>query len=134
MASPLKDTIFQLEDQTWRALQRHGSKLLPFLSHDCVMQFPMGLKVSANSDPSLEDIILSEAFIPWLEYSLKDVEVTELGREAALVTYRAEALRPPLEGDKNIEFNALCASVWRLDARTQEWRLCLHQQTPFELE
>lgn len=108
--------------------------LLPFLSHDCVMQFPMGLKVSTTSDPSLDDIMLSDAFIPWLKYTLSDVEVMELGREAALITYRAEAVRPPLEGDGIVEFNARCASVWRLDAEAGKWLLCFHQQTPFEVD
>ena len=130
----LRDTVYHLEDQTWRALQQQGSMLLPFLSRDCVMQFPMGLKVSTTSDPSLEDIMLSDAFIPWLKYTLKDVEVMELGREAALITYMAEALRPPLEGDKNVEFNARCASAWRFDAEAEKWLMCFHQQTPFEME
>jgi hypothetical protein len=128
----LHEVVYHLEDQTWRALSQSGSMLLPFLSLDCVMQFPMGLKVSATTDPSLKDIMLSDAFIPWLRYKLKDVVVTELGREAALITYHAEALRPPLEGDKNVEFNALCASVWKLDAEAEKWLLCFHQQTAFE--
>lgn len=97
------------------------------------MQFPLGLKVSATSDPSLKDIMLSDAFIPWIRYSLKDVVVMELGREAALITYEAEALRPPLEGDENVEFNARCASIWRFDFENQKWFMCFHQQTPFEV-
>jgi hypothetical protein len=133
MTASLKETILNLEDQTWRALQQDGSKLLPFLSRDCVMQFPMGLRVTTTSDPSLKDIMLSDAFIPWLRYQLKDVVVLELGREAAVITYTAEALRPPLEGDKNVEFNALCASVWRLDAEAETWLMCFHQQTAFDV-
>ena len=108
--STLEGTIYHLEDQTWQALQQDGSKLLPFLFRDCVMQFPMGIKVSNNSDPSLKDIMLSDAFIPWLKYSLTDVIVTELGREAALITYMAEAVRPPLEGDQNVQCT-LCKRV-----------------------
>ncbi len=133
MSATLTETIYHLENQTWRALQQNGSMLLPYLSRDCVMQFPMGLRVSATSDPSLKDIMLSDAFIPWLKYSLKDVQVTDLGREAALITYTAEALRPPLEGDKNVRFNALCASVWKLDAEAERWLLCFHQQTSFDV-
>jgi hypothetical protein len=129
----LHEIVYGLEDQTWRALQQDGSKLLPFLSRDCIMQFPMGLKVSASSDPSLKDVMLSDAFIPWLKYSLTGVMVTELGREAALITYMAGAVRPPLEGDTNVEFNARCASVWRLDAEAERWLMCFHQQTPFEV-
>ncbi|ERF69791.1 hypothetical protein EPUS_07047 [Endocarpon pusillum Z07020] len=134
MAAMLAEKISDLEHQTWRALQRNGSALLPFLSRDCVMQFPVGLKVSATSDPSLKDIMLSDAFIPWIGYALEDVAVTELGREAALITYRAVALRPPLEGEGNVEFHALCASVWRLDAEAETWLMCFHQQTAFEVE
>lgn len=134
MAAMLAEKISDLEHRTWRALQQNGSALLPFLSRDCVMQFPVGLKVSATSNPSLKDIMLSDAFIPWLEYTLEDVAVTELGRDAALITYRAEALRPSLEGRGNVEFNALCASVWRLDAEAETWLMCFHQQTAFEVE
>lgn len=133
MSTTLTETIYNLEDQTWRALQQDGSMLLPFLSHDCIMQFPMGLKITATSDPSLKDIMLSNAFIPWLKYRLKHVVVMELGRDAALITYSAKALIPPLEGDENVEFHALCSSVWRLDAEAEEWLLCFHQQTPFEV-
>ncbi len=93
----------------------------------------MGLKVSETSDPSLTDIMLSDAFIPWLRYDLTDVVVTALGREAALITYMAQALRPALEGDGEVEFNARCASVWRLDAEAEKWLMCFHQQTPFEV-
>lgn len=134
MSDTLTETIYQLENQTWRALQQNGSMLLPFLSRDCIMQFPMGLKVSATSDPSLKDIMLSDAFIPWLKYSLREVAVTDLGREAALITYKAKALRPPLEGSQNVEFHALCASVWKLDAEAEKWLMCFHQQTSFEVE
>lgn len=133
MAANLPRTIHHLEDQTWRALKHEGSKLLRFLSPDCIMQFPMGLKVSNTTDPSLEDVMLSDAFIPWLEYRLEDVVVTELGRDAALITYLAEALRPPLEGSENVEFKARCASVWKFDEEVERWYLCFHQQTPFEL-
>jgi hypothetical protein len=132
-AARLTETVYQLEDQTWRALQQNGSMLLPFLSVDCVMQFPMGLRVSVVTDPSIKDIMLSSAFIPWLKYILTDVKVTDLGREAALITYTADALRPPLEGTKNVEFHALCSSIWKLDAEAERWLLCFHQQTPFEL-
>ena len=134
MSSPsLEEVVTGLEEQTWKALSEEGSKLLPFLSDDCIMLFPLGLKVSNTSKPSLEDILLSESFVPWLRYEMRDVEVSELGRDGALITYAVTAFRPPLEGDDEVEFRALCATAWKLDEDKQRLVLCFHQQTPYQL-
>ena len=120
------------EDQTWRAMQRSGADLLPFLSEDCIMQFPLGLKVSRTSEPSLKDIMLSDAFIPWTSYKMKEVTVLPLGSEAALISYQVKAYRPPIEDDvEEVKVEALISSVWRRDAMTGQFLMCFHQQTPF---
>lgn len=37
----LRHHIEDLEDATWQALQKSGSALVPFLTEDCIMQFPL---------------------------------------------------------------------------------------------
>lgn len=112
-------------------MTRTGSELLPFLSEDCIMQFPLGLKVSRKTTPSLNDIMLSEAFIPWKSYKFSDVDVIPLGADAALMSYKVKAYRPPIEADDgDVKFQGLIASVWRRDPASGQWLMCFHQQTP----
>ncbi|KAK4943439.1 hypothetical protein LTR10_016930 [Elasticomyces elasticus] len=135
--SMLADTISALEDQTWRALMDNGRALLPFLSRDCVMLFPLGMKISGRTQPSLEDVMKSEAFVPWKRYRLSDVEVTPLGTEAASITYRVKATRQHITDDddeRSDEFRALVSSVWKKDPEAGKWLMCVHQQTPYEEE
>ena len=96
------------------------------------MLFPMGLKVSTTTNPDLEDVLTSEAFIPWSSYKMHNTEVTLLGDEAAILTYSIEAYRPALDGfgDED-KFTALASSVWKKDNDSGRLLLCFHQQTPF---
>ena len=131
-SSPLHDTILELEDQTWKALQKDGASLIPFLSKDCIMLFPMGMKVTATTDPSLKDVMTSEAFVPWKTYEMSDVEVTSLGEDAAQISYQVEAQRPAIDApDDGTPFRALISSTWRRDPEGAGWLMVLHQQTPF---
>ena len=131
-SSPLHGIILELEDQTWKALQKDGASLIPFLSRDCVMLFPMGMKVTATSDPSLKDVMTSEAFVPWKSYDMSDVDVMPLGGDAAIISYRVKALRPPIDApDDGEPFRALVSSTWRRDSDGAGWLMVLHQQTPF---
>ncbi|KAK6387206.1 uncharacterized protein PV06_07619 [Exophiala oligosperma] len=135
--SMLTEMILDLEDKTWRALMHTGADLLPFLSADCVMLFPMGLKVSSSSEPSLEDVLKSEAFVPWRRYRLSEVEVRPLGTEAAIITYRVKATRQHITHDddeRQDEFRALISSTWQKDPEAGKWVMCVHQQTPYEHE
>ena len=132
MSSVLKDTITNLEHETWRAMQSNGRALLPYLSPNCILLFPMGLKVSARTSPSLDDVLKSDAFVPWLRYNMKDVEVLEVGNQGAIITYEVSAVRPPLgAGGREEEFRALISSTWKLDEEMGKWALLVHQQTPF---
>jgi hypothetical protein len=127
----LHNTILDLEDQTWKALQRNGAALIPFLSKDCQMLFPMGVRVTATSKPDLKEVMTSEAFIPWESYEMTEVNVTELGPESALITYRVKALRPPVGApDDGQPFKALISSIWRRGP-DENWLMVLHQQTAY---
>ena len=124
--------IVNLEDATWRALSTQGTALLPFLSRDCTMLLPLGMKLTHTSTPSLQDVMTSEGYIPWKSYKMSDVKVTPLGHEAAVITYVAEATRPPMEeGDDEMPFKALIGSVWRFEREGSKWLMAFHQQTPF---
>ena len=125
----LHDRILDLEEQTWRALQTDGAALVPFLSKDCIMQFPMGLKVTAKTEPSVSDILHSPAFVPWKSFRLKNVDVTPVGADGAVISYRAIATRASADpkDSRDAEFDALCSSVWRKDGGS--YYMCFHQQT-----
>jgi hypothetical protein len=128
---PVHDIILDLEDQTWKALQREGAALIPFLSKDCQMLFPMGVKVTADSTPNLKEVMTSEAFVPWESYDMDGVRVTSLGPDAALITYRVHAMRPRVGApDDGQPFRALISSVWRRSPGA-DWLMVLHQQTPY---
>lgn len=132
--SMLHDTILALEDSTWKALMHSGADFLPFLSRDCIMLFPLGMKISAKTEPNLEDVMKSDAFVPWKRYKMMDVEVVSLGSEAAQISYRVNATRQHITEDDDTqqdEFKALISSTWRKDPEAGKFLLCLHQQTPY---
>ena len=135
--------LIDLEESTWRALQKSGAAMIPFITKDCIMQFPMGMKLTANSDPSVSDVLHSPAFVPWKSFELLDIDVTPIGpvgeETGGVVSYMVEAVRraedvggegAPGERDKKgkeVEFDALCVSVWRWDG--EKFAMCFHQQT-----
>lgn len=64
---------------------------------------------------------------------MKDVEVVEVGRQGAVITYEVRAVRPPLgDGGREEDFRALISSTWKLDEESGKWTLLVHQQTPFD--
>merc|ERR1711939_1245858 len=91
----LRYTIRDLEEATWRALQKSGKAMIPYITDDCIMQFPMGMKLTADSEPSTTDILYSPAFVPWKSFELSKVDVLPVGREGAVINYLARATRPP---------------------------------------
>jgi hypothetical protein len=128
-SASLFDQILDLEEQTWQALQSDGTALMPFLTKDAIFQFPMGLKVTSRSEPSVQEILHSPAFVPWKTFELSKVDVTFVGPEGAVISYRAVATRASADpkDDGDATFDALCSSVWRLEAG--KWMMCFHQQT-----
>jgi hypothetical protein len=128
----LNETILDLEHQTWRALQKDGASLIPFLSKDCIMMFPMGVRVSATSTPDLKQVLMSEAFVPWQTYEIRDPQIVHLSSDAAAITYSVTAMRPKIHApDDGEPFIALVSTVWRRDHEGAGWLMVLHQQTPY---
>lgn len=132
----LIDIIASLEDQTWKVLSQNGADLLPFLSSDCVMAFPFGMKISAATEPSIKDVMTSEAFLPWKSYALREVVVTPVGSDGAVISYNVKAMRPdPERPNHDAKFRALVSSVWRrTPGEGGGWLMCYHQQTPYDTE
>jgi hypothetical protein len=125
----LRHLIEDLEDETWQALQRSGAEMVPYLTKDCIMQFPLGMKLTRDTVPSVQDILHSPAFVPWKTYRLSKIDVTPVGRDGAVISYLVEATRLAVErGDDDVKFEALCSSVWRMDP-DGVFKMCLHQQT-----
>ena len=93
------DPILALEEPTWRALMHSGADFLPFLSGDCSMLFPLGMKITSKSKPSLKDVMMSDAFVPWRRYKMSEVAVTTRGPEAAQISYRVRATRQHITGE-----------------------------------
>ena len=127
-SSRFRDEIEDLERATWRALQHSGASLVPYLTTDCIMQFPLGMKLTSRTEPSVQDILHSPAFIPWKTYKFSKVDVTSAGPDAAVMSYLVEATRPPAgPEEEDVPFEALCCSVWRVEEG--RWKMCFHQQT-----
>lgn len=132
----LTELIANLEDDTWKVLSREGAALLPFLSSDCIMAFPFGMKISNASTPSIKDVMTSDAFLPWKSYTMSEVVVTPVGSDGAVISYKVKAMRPePDNPDKHAKFRALISTVWRkTPGEGGGWLMCYHQQTPYDHE
>ncbi|RMX87208.1 hypothetical protein D0869_02526 [Hortaea werneckii] len=138
----LRYTIRDLEEATWRALQKSGKAMIPYITDDCIMQFPMGMKLTADSEPSTTDILYSPAFVPWKSFELSKVDVLPVGREGAVINYLARATRPPSgpaqgredEEEEDVEFEALCSSVWRWEGNRTFVRALQTDRMPPKLQ
>lgn len=130
----LTELITDLEDQTWKVLSRNGADFLPFLSSDCIMAFPFGMQISAETVPSIKDVMTSEVFLPWKSYHMSHVSVTPVGADGAVISYKVKASRPELDDpEKEAKFRALISSVWRkTPGEGGGWLMCYHQQTPYD--
>lgn len=125
----LRHLIEDLEDETWQALQRSGADMVPYLTVDCIMMFPLGMKLTRDTTPSVQDILHSPAFVPWKTYRLSKIDVTPIGKDGAVISYLAKATRLAAEpDDDDVKFEALCSSVWRMN-EDGIFKMCLHQQT-----
>lgn len=116
-----------MEGQTWEALKGSSHNLVPFLSPDCVMIFPGATIFDQSSDPSLSDILTRADMKPWIRYEMDNVRVVQLGENAATICYEVEANRE----EENYE--AMISSTWRRESSTDQWKLCVHQQTPINV-
>jgi hypothetical protein len=114
------DALTQLERDAWDALSTEGAAA-PFyermLARDVLMLLP-GFVVDDRAK-----VIESMSGAPWSSHDLQDMRVFRLGTDAAVVAYSGTAVRG------GHEYHALFNSTYvREDG---EWRLALHQQTPF---
>jgi hypothetical protein len=51
----LRYLVEDLEEETWQALKRSGADMVPYLTKDCVMQFPLGMKLTRDTVPSVRN-------------------------------------------------------------------------------
>ena len=116
------EALVELEERGWRALStgQVGARAFysSLLSHDVVMVFPGGLRLSGK-----ENVLASIGAQPWNSYQLTDVQVLSLSKSGALVIYRVTAQR---EGGE--PYGALASSLYV--ERQGRWVLAFHQQTP----
>lgn len=115
------EELLALERQTWSALTSGENAAAYYegvLSDDLVMVLPGMVLERAEA---MESWVRS---VPWRDFEIDDARVMSLGRNAALLTYRATARR----ARDAASYRALCTSVYRLvDGR---WWLAFQQQTP----
>lgn len=115
------DQVMEVERAGWRALSAGGDNAARFyeevLATDAVMLLPGGMVLDDR-----QQIIASMRGLPWDSFELSGERVVPLGRDGAVVAYRASATRG---GQK---YEALISSTYILDG--EHWRLAVHQQTP----
>ena len=128
----LEEMIITLEDATWKVMEDNAADLQRFLTDDCVFLFAAGLKLSKDSEPTLRESLKSEAYVPWSSHKMTDIEITLIGGEGAIISYRVEATRPAIDGSEEEDlFTAWVSSTWRRDEDSGRLLLCHSQQTPF---
>ena len=107
-----------VERDGWQALSGPGGAdfYARVMLDDGLMVFPGMVMSKAEALETMREVA------PWSSFELSDVRVVGSGPDAALVTYRARAVR---EGR---QYEATMSSVYV--RRDGEWRLLLHQQSP----
>lgn len=117
----MSDELLDLEHRGWEALSKSGEAAAAFydevLADEVLMLFPGGMVMDDR-----DEIIASMSGPPWESYEITAEWAIPLGEDAAVVAYRAVAVR---QGD---QYEALFNSTY---VRTGEsWKLAFHQQTP----
>ncbi len=117
----MSEELIELERAGWDALSAGGDAAEAFydevLAPEVLMLLPGGMVLDRR-----EQAIASMGGAPWDGFQLSDERVLRLGRDGAVVAYRASATRT------RQEYEALINSTYVLvEGR---WRLALHQQTP----
>jgi Domain of unknown function (DUF4440) len=116
MPARLEDLLFSLEEKFWtEGPDYFGRNLAPA----AIMVFPepTGVLVKDEIASSLRSAAR------WAEVALEEHRLLELGERAAMVTYKATALRPGAD-----PYVARATSAYVHDGGT--WKLAFHQQTP----
>lgn len=115
------EDLLELERAAWRALTDSGAAATAHydevLAPDVLMLLPGGMVIDDRAQ-----VVASMGGAPWQSHELSDERVVPLGTDAAVVAYRATAVRD------DTPYTALFASTYvRHDG---SWRLAIHQQTP----
>ena len=115
------DDLIDLEHDAWKALSTSGEASAAFyeerLADRPVFLIPGGMVLDDRTA-----IARSMSGTPWERFELADERVIVLADDAAVVTYRASAVR----GDQ--QYTGLFNSTYV--QQDGAWRLALHQQTP----
>jgi Domain of unknown function (DUF4440) len=128
----LEEMIITLEDATWKVMEDNAPDLQRFLTDDCIFLFAGGLKLSQDTEPTLAESLKSEAYVPWSGHKMTDIDITLIGGEGAIISYKVEATRPAIDdSDDEDVFTALVSSTWCRDEDSGRLLLCHSQQTPF---
>jgi Domain of unknown function (DUF4440) len=128
----LEEMIITLEDATWKVMEDNAVDLERFITDDCIFIFAGGLKLSSDSEPTLRESLKSEAYIPWSGHKMSDIEITLIGGEGAIISYKVEATRPAVDDSEEDDvFTALVSSTWRRDEDSGRLLMCHSHQTPF---
>lgn len=112
-----------LEEQGWQALATNQATAQrfyePLLDEQATFLFPGGMLIKGK-----EKILASMGSQPWQNYEIAEKQLIGMTEEVSVIIYKVTAQR---EGQD--VYKALISStyIWRED----EWRLILHQQTPF---
>ena len=113
--------LIDLERRGWDALSSGGAAATRFYGDVLAERFVFLLPGPAVIDDRAA-LLESLGGSPWTSYELADERVVPLGPDAAVVAYRATAVR---EGAR---YEALMASTYVREGGV--WRLAVHQQTP----
>jgi hypothetical protein len=128
----LEEMITVLEDATWKVMEDRATDLEKFITNDCLFLFAGGLRLGQDTKPTLRESLRSETYIPWNGHKMSDIEITLVGGDGAIITYKVEATRSPLDDQEEEDvFRALVSSTWRRDEDSGRLLLCHSQQTPF---
>lgn len=115
------DDLVDLERSGWEALSTSGDAAAAFYDERLVdrplMLLPGGMVLDDR-----RTVVDSMSGAPWDRFELFDERVVVLSDDAAVVTYRASAVR----GDQ--PYTALVSSTYVRQGG--DWRMALHQQTP----
>lgn len=128
----LEEMITLLEDATWKVMEDRATDLEKFITYDCLFLFAGGLRLGRDTKPTLRESLRSEAYVPWTGHKMSDIEITLVGGDGAIITYKVEATRPSIDDQEEDDvFTALVSSTWRRDEDSGRLLMCHSQQTPF---
>jgi hypothetical protein len=106
--------IQELEERLLSQAVRRSPEILDSLISDDFLEFGSSGRIWSKVD-------VLNGLDPIGEFSLSDIQVTELGTEYALITYQLALI------DDGNRTTSLRSSIWRLE--DQGWRVLFHQGT-----